>query len=73
MLKEPETEAPERVWYNESRTINLGQYESVKIETGYATSVTDEETVVEALKRCRLPVREALNLREKNVRARIKN
>ena len=54
MPKEPQSELTvERVWYSESRTINLGSYESVKIETGYATSAAPGETIPDALKRCR--------------------
>ena len=74
MPKEPQSEpAVERVWYSESRTINLGSYESVKIETGYATSAAPRETIPDALKRCRLPVIGALEIREQKVRQRIKS
>jgi len=62
--------APERVWYHESCTINLGNYESEKIECGYATNIRPEESPEQALFRCRAVVVRAVEARERKVRER---
>lgn len=58
-----EVPPPERVWYTETRTINLGNYESIKIELGYATSPQGSELIQDTMKRCRKEVQSSLDVR----------
>lgn len=57
-----------RVWYQESRTINLGNFNSIKIETGVAVSIQEGEMTWSAQQRCTQPVIQLLDIREDVIR-----
>ena len=69
-MSEEQQQAVERVWYQESRTINLGRFNSIKIEAGYATTRHPDEQVSDAIRRASIPVIKQLGARERRVRNR---
>lgn len=42
---------PDRVWTSRGLTINLGEYNSARFETGYSSDVRSDESVDEAIER----------------------
>ena len=57
----------DRVTYNYGLTINLGNFESAKIDFGMSTDVLPDETPEQALLRCRKVVNRAIKKREQQI------
>lgn len=56
---------PDRVWFSQGLTINLGNYESARIDAGMATDRGADETLEAAVNRCRLLVSRVIEAEKK--------
>lgn len=76
-MKSPELESgfipPDKVWYHETRKINMGPYESVELNCGGAVTLQLGETLDRAIQRVSIPVIKKLIERESKTRERIRN
>lgn len=57
----------ERVYYSESNTVNIGNYQSKRVEVGYEAIINEGEVRTDALKRARSFTKAVLDKRTKEV------
>jgi hypothetical protein len=49
----PQGGMPDRIWFSCGLTLNLGNYESARVDAGMATDVRSGESLFDALLRCK--------------------